>query len=103
MIYQGFITISIVMDQISKSSCKPVAISCGFGAGEFGQTFTSDWTWPIRGAEERLEKVCSDWAIEKNTMLIAGHPNCINTDEFSLRELEFNRLQNALQSGQTRR
>ena len=37
----------------------------GFGAGEFGQTFVPDWTSSIPGAEERLENLCSGWAIEK--------------------------------------
>lgn len=37
----------------------------GYGAGEFGQTFVPDWTSPRRGAEERLENLCSGWAIER--------------------------------------
>jgi len=37
----------------------------GYGAGEFGQTFVPDWTAPLRGAVERLENLCSGWAIEK--------------------------------------
>lgn len=37
----------------------------GYGAGEFGQTFVPDWTSPVRGAEERLENLCSGWAIER--------------------------------------
>lgn len=37
----------------------------GYGAGEFGQTFVPDWTSSTRGAEERLENLCSGWAIER--------------------------------------
>jgi len=37
----------------------------GFGAGEFGQTYVPDWTSSICGAEERLELLCSGWAIEQ--------------------------------------
>lgn len=36
----------------------------GFGAGEFGQTFVPDWTSNAPGAAERLENLCSGWAIE---------------------------------------
>jgi glucokinase len=37
----------------------------GYGAGEFGQTFVPDWTSPVPGAAERLENLCSGWAIER--------------------------------------
>ena len=37
----------------------------GYGAGELGQTYVPDWTSPVRGAEERLENLCSGWAIER--------------------------------------
>ena len=37
----------------------------GYGAAEFGQTFVPDWTSPVRGAAERLENLCSGWAIER--------------------------------------
>lgn len=37
----------------------------GYGAGEFGQTFVPDWTSTIPGAAERLENLCSGWAIER--------------------------------------
>jgi glucokinase len=36
----------------------------GYGAGEFGQTFVPDWTSPVPGAAQRLENLCSGWAIE---------------------------------------
>jgi glucokinase len=37
----------------------------GYGAGEFGQTFVPDWTSPVPGAADRLENLCSGWAIER--------------------------------------
>lgn len=37
----------------------------GFGAGELGQTFVPDWTSARRGAADKLENLCSGWAIEK--------------------------------------
>ena len=46
----------------------------GFGAGEFGQTYVPDWTSQVRGAEERLELLCSGWAIEKRLRLSEDIP-----------------------------
>jgi glucokinase len=37
----------------------------GFGAGELGHTWVPDWTAPGPGATEKLENLCSGWAIEK--------------------------------------
>ncbi len=37
----------------------------GLGAGELGQTFVPDWTSSRGGGEEKLENLCSGWAIEK--------------------------------------
>jgi len=37
----------------------------GFGAGELGQTFVPDWTSSAGGAADKLENLCSGWAIEK--------------------------------------
>ena len=37
----------------------------GYGAGEFGQTYVPDWTSPIPGKPEKIEKLCSGWAIER--------------------------------------
>lgn len=82
----------------------------GFGAGEFGQTYVPDWTSSIRGAEERLENLCSGWAIEKRLRssrdipassvlmeLCKGNKSlldcrmlyqaCMSGDEYSLKEI----------------
>lgn len=37
----------------------------GFGAGEIGHTFTADWTSDVPGAVEKVENLCSGWAIER--------------------------------------
>ena len=36
----------------------------GYGAGEMGQTYVADWTSNIPGAVEKVENLCSGWAIE---------------------------------------
>lgn len=36
----------------------------GYGAGEIGQTYVADWTSDVPGAVERVENLCSGWAIE---------------------------------------
>ncbi len=36
----------------------------GFGAAEFGQTYVPDWTAPSPGQPEKIENLCSGWAIE---------------------------------------
>ncbi len=36
----------------------------GFGAGEIGQTYVADWTAKTPGAVEKVENLCSGWAIE---------------------------------------
>jgi glucokinase len=82
----------------------------GYGAGEFGQTFVPDWTSPVPGAAERLENLCSGWAIERRLRssqqipsssalleLCAGnqqllncqmlHQAAITGDEFALQEI----------------
>jgi glucokinase len=46
----------------------------GYGAGEFGQTYVPNWTSPNRGAEERLENLCSGWAIERRLRSARGIP-----------------------------
>jgi glucokinase len=46
----------------------------GYGAGEFGQTYVPDWTSPVPGAEQRLENLCSGWAIEKRLRTARGIP-----------------------------
>ena len=37
----------------------------GYGAGEFGQTYVPDWTSDQPGTPEKIENLCSGWAIEK--------------------------------------
>jgi glucokinase len=37
----------------------------GFGAGEIGHTYTADWTSDKPGAVEKVENLCSGWAIER--------------------------------------
>jgi glucokinase len=37
----------------------------GYGAGEFGQTYVPDWTNDQPGKPEKIENLCSGWAIEK--------------------------------------
>jgi len=37
----------------------------GYGAGEFGQTYVPDWTSELAGQPEKIENLCSGWAIEK--------------------------------------
>ncbi|MFM1921034.1 MAG: hypothetical protein RLZZ303_2668 [Candidatus Hydrogenedentota bacterium] len=37
----------------------------GFGAGEIGHTWVSDWSSREPGASEKLENLCSGWAIER--------------------------------------
>lgn len=36
----------------------------GFGAGEFGHTYVPDWTSNSSGAAQKIENLCSGWAIE---------------------------------------
>jgi glucokinase len=36
----------------------------GFGAAEFGQTYVPDWTAASPGQPEKIENLCSGWAIE---------------------------------------
>ena len=36
----------------------------GYGAGEMGQTYVADWTSQTPGAVEKVENLCSGWAIE---------------------------------------
>ncbi len=36
----------------------------GYGAGEMGHTYVADWTSQIPGAVEKVENLCSGWAIE---------------------------------------
>jgi glucokinase len=37
----------------------------GYGAGEFGQTYVPDWTSQAPGIPEKVENLCSGWAIER--------------------------------------
>ena len=37
----------------------------GFGAGEMGHTYVPDWTADVPGAADKLENLCSGWAIER--------------------------------------
>jgi glucokinase len=37
----------------------------GYGAGEFGQTYVPDWTHNHPGKPEKIENLCSGWAIEE--------------------------------------
>jgi len=37
----------------------------GYGAGEFGHTYVPDWTQDQPGKPEKIENLCSGWAIEK--------------------------------------
>lgn len=37
----------------------------GFGAGEIGHTWVSDWSTAAPGSSEKLENLCSGWAIER--------------------------------------
>jgi len=37
----------------------------GYGAGEFGQTYVPDWTQNRPGKPEKIENLCSGWAIEE--------------------------------------
>lgn len=37
----------------------------GYGAGEFGQTYVPDWLGDQAGKPEKIENLCSGWAIEK--------------------------------------
>jgi len=37
----------------------------GYGAGEFGQTYVPDWVNDMPGRPEKIENLCSGWAIEK--------------------------------------
>ena len=59
----------------------------GFGAGEFGQTFVPDWTSSARGAEERLENLCSGWAIERRLRQARDirPPPCCSNDAMGIR------------------
>ncbi len=36
----------------------------GYGAGEMGQNYVADWTSKTPGAVEKVENLCSGWAIE---------------------------------------
>lgn len=83
----------------------------GYGAGEFGQTYVPDWTSKVPGRPEKIENLCSGWAIERrlripgyvppdsllmsmvrgdyqriNTRLLADAAH--NGDEFSLKEID---------------
>lgn len=83
----------------------------GYGAGEFGQTYVPDWTQDQPGKPEKIENLCSGWAIEKrlrtpgyvpsNSLLMelaSGDLQAINThklgqaaqkgDSFALREID---------------
>lgn len=44
----------------------------GFGAAEIGHTYVPDWTKPTPGASDKLEHLCSGWAIERRVR--AGAP-----------------------------
>jgi len=37
----------------------------GFGAGEFGQSYVPDWSSDQPGKPEKIENLCSGWAIEE--------------------------------------
>jgi glucokinase len=37
----------------------------GYGAGEFGQTYVPDWSHHKPGKPEKIENLCSGWAIEQ--------------------------------------
>ncbi len=37
----------------------------GYGAGEFGQTYVPDWSHDHPGKPEKIENLCSGWAIEE--------------------------------------
>lgn len=37
----------------------------GYGAGEFGHTYVPDWTQNQPGKPEKIENLCSGWAIER--------------------------------------
>lgn len=37
----------------------------GYGAGEFGQTYVPDWSHDKPGKPEKIENLCSGWAIEQ--------------------------------------
>lgn len=37
----------------------------GYGAGEFGQTYVPDWSHDQPGKPEKIENLCSGWAIEQ--------------------------------------
>lgn len=46
----------------------------GYGAAEFGQTYVPDWTSQSPGTEEKLENLCSGWAIEKRLRMTEKIP-----------------------------
>lgn len=50
----------------------------GFGAGENGHTYVPDWTASTPGAFDKLENLCSGWAIERRVRqwqhISAGSP-----------------------------
>ena len=83
----------------------------GYGAGEFGQTHVPDWTQGQPGIPEKIESLCSGWAIEErlrtagyvpqNSMLLelsGGDAQSIDAhklaeaaragDEFALKEID---------------
>ena len=83
----------------------------GYGAGEFGQTYVPDWTHNHPGKPEKIENLCSGWAIEERlrktkyvpqesvlTELAGGDAQAIDIrnlveaalagDEFALQEID---------------
>jgi glucokinase len=83
----------------------------GYGAGEFGQTYVPNWTQDQSGKPEKIENLCSGWAIEKRLRtpgyvpgdsllleLAGGEPQSVNTrilgqaaqsgDHFALKEID---------------
>lgn len=47
----------------------------GLGAAELGQVRIPDWTSDVRGADNRLEALCSGWAIEQRLQKPGYVPN----------------------------
>ena len=83
----------------------------GYGAGEFGQTYVPDWNNETPGWPEKIENLCSGWAIEKRLQtkdyvpdesimmaLAEGDIHCIDArklaeaanagDDFALKEID---------------
>jgi glucokinase len=46
----------------------------GFGAAEIGHTYVPDWTAPVPGIFDKLEHLCSGWAIERRVRSHASIP-----------------------------